>query len=122
MRSNLKLENADADYAWKRIAHIDRPNRRNWEEMAGVWKARMDWIDERCLESDDDEPGIHTNGANSLASESLKHTKGLEKWKKTERLVVGWGDSAWVLQVLPEGSSKTDASDRVGGSATILHQ
>jgi hypothetical protein len=124
MRTNLKLDGADPDYAWKRIAHIDRPNRKNWEEMAGVWKARMVWIDERCLETDEDEPG-HINGTtlNSAASESLKHTKGFGKRKRIERLVVGWGDSAWVLHVSPESPAKgKDASERVAGSATIVHQ
>jgi hypothetical protein len=125
MRSNLKLDSADADYAWKRIAHIDRPNRKNWEEMAGVWKARMDWIDERCLETDEEEPGAHTNGttSSSAASESLKHTKGLHKRKRVEKLVVGWGDSAWVLHVTPDSpAAGKNASECVGGSATIAHQ
>jgi hypothetical protein len=126
MRSNLKLDGADPDYAWKRIAHIDRPNRKHWDEMAGVWKARVDWIDERCLETDEDEPtATHTNGttSSSAASEALKLTKGLPKRKRIEKLVVGWGDSAWVLHVSPENTAKgKDASERNGGSATIVHQ
>ena len=59
----------------------------------------------------------------TAASESLKHTKGLGKRKRVEKLVVGWGDSAWVLHVVPEGPAKgKDSSQRVGGSATIVHQ
>jgi hypothetical protein len=125
MRSNLKLDSADADYAWKRIAHIDRPYRAKWEEMAGVWKARAEWINDKNLETDEDEIS-HTNGtqSSSAASESLQVTKnGRTKKKKVEKLVVGWGDSAWVLHVTPESAGKgKDVGERIGGNATIVHQ
>ena len=141
MRSNLRLEGVDAEYAWKRIAHVDRPKRKGWEEMAGVWRGRMEWIDEGELEGDEEEDfsaaagvgGVKHVGTNGMAgttaaSESLKHTKGMgtSKRRKIEKLVVGWGDSAWVLHVSPEGPAKGKVKDavegqRVGGSATIVH-
>jgi vacuolar protein sorting-associated protein 41 len=123
MRSDIKLEGEFADYAWKRIAHIDRPYRAQWEEMAGVWKARVEWINEHNLETDED--ASHTNGAQSSASasETLQITKnGRPKRKRTEKLVVGWGDSAWVLHVTPEGWKSGKDGERIGGSATIVHQ
>jgi hypothetical protein len=123
MRSNIKLEGIDSDYAWKRIAHIDRPNRTRWEEMAGVWKARVEWIDEKNLEADEDE-AVEPNGtpSASAASQSLRNGR-TPKRKRTEKLVVGWGDTAWVLQVTPESAGKgKDVGERIGGSATIVHQ
>jgi hypothetical protein len=41
MRSNTGLEGVDIDSAWKRIAHVDRPQDSGWEEMAAVWKAQL---------------------------------------------------------------------------------
>lgn len=122
MRSDIKLDSENADYAWKRIAHVDRPYRAQWEEMAGVWKARVEWINEGNLETDEEDV-LHSNGAQSSASASdtLRLAKnGRPKRKKAEKLVVGWGDSAWVLQVTPETTLKS--GERVGGSATIVHQ
>ncbi|KAJ9647000.1 Vacuolar protein sorting-associated protein 41 [Coniosporium tulheliwenetii] len=55
MRSNIRLDSADSESAWKRIAHVDRPNRKGWEDMAGVWKARAEWINDSNLESDDED-------------------------------------------------------------------
>ncbi|TID14298.1 Vacuolar protein sorting-associated protein 41-like protein [Venturia nashicola] len=121
MRSDIRLDSEDADYAWKRIAHVDRPYRARWEEMAGVWKARVEWINESNLETDEEDMP-HSNGAQSSASasDSLRIAKnGRHKRKKAEKLVVGWGDSAWVLQVTPETTLKS--GERVGGSANIVH-
>ena len=53
MRSDLHLETAEAGFEWKRISHIDRPNRSGWEDMAGVWKARAEWINRDNLEQDE---------------------------------------------------------------------
>jgi hypothetical protein len=126
MRSNIKLESTDADYAWRRIAHIDRPNRARWEEMAGVWKARVEWIDDKNLETDEEE-SMQTNGAQSASatSGSLQTPKNGRtiKRRRVEKLVVGWGDSAWVLHVTPESAGRgKDVGERIGGSATILYQ
>lgn len=97
MHSNLKLDSGESSLEWKRMSHIDRPNRPRWEEMAGVWKARVEWIDRDQIEVDDDSPIItvmlsSTNGASSLPGQ----TKG-----KVEEVLVGWGDSAWIIKVYP---------------------
>ena len=55
MRTGTKLQSGDADYAWSRIAHVDKPGRPQWEEMAGVWRPRAEWIDEARLEPDEEE-------------------------------------------------------------------
>lgn len=132
MRSNLHLANEDLDHAWRRIAHIDRPSRGQWEDMAGVWKARCEWIDQRNLEPDEEEkPEMPTtNGSTAVLSPNSKATAALQQVKKTdstkrrtEKLVVGWGDTAWVLDVKPESAGVgKDAGERVIGSANIVHQ
>jgi len=131
MRTNIHLESADSESAWKRIGFIDRPNRRTWEEMAGVWKARAEWIDDKCLESDDDSL-ITPNGSSHHAAEtkedptlphkrSDKHRHGKSK-KRTEKLVVGWGDAAWVIHVNPGGAGVgRDVGERSVGSVDIKH-
>jgi len=124
MRSNLHLASEHPDHAWRRIAHIDRPSRPKWEEMAGVWRARCEWIEDGNLESDDDQVPT-ANGSNagaaptSIAAASLQLVSKADRSKKkrTEKLVVGWGDTAWVLHVKPE-----PAGERTVGSATIVHQ
>jgi hypothetical protein len=130
MRSNLHLGSEDQDHAWRRIAHIDHPGQPQWEDMAGVWKARCEWIDESHLEPDEEEKPT-TNGSNMVLSPNSKATAALQLVKKTdsskkrriETLVVGWGDTAWVLHVKPESAGVgKDAGERVIGSATIVHQ
>ncbi|KAL1964068.1 hypothetical protein VTN77DRAFT_7486 [Rasamsonia byssochlamydoides] len=121
MRSNLHLESSDSEYAWTRISHIDRPNRPGWEEMAGVWKAHVEWIDENALESDDragSQPGSAHQG-DSGASSILKANQ------KVEKLVVGWGGTVWVINVFPDRvtpSASRMEEKRLGAAevATIL--
>ncbi|KAF1843921.1 vacuolar assembly protein-like protein [Cucurbitaria berberidis CBS 394.84] len=128
MRTNLHLDSADSDAAWKRIGFIDKPNRRVWEEMAGVWKARMEWVDDRSLESDDDAimsmNGGHTSGKAELTLPHHRiheHPKGTKK-RKMEKLVIGWGDAAWVVHVQPGGvGTGNDVSERSVGSAEVVH-
>jgi vacuolar protein sorting-associated protein 41 len=127
MRTNIQLESGDADYAWSRIAHIDRPERSQWEEMVGVWKARAEWINEANLEAEDDEPsanGGHKNGTpiENLSIEATKNGRSQSK-RRTEKLVVGWGDSVWILSVKSESKSTgKEPGRRTAGSATIIHQ
>ncbi|KAJ5104095.1 hypothetical protein N7532_004624 [Penicillium argentinense] len=84
MRSNLHLETSESEFAWKRISHIDRPNRPGWEEMAGVWKARAEWIDQSALYDEDNlEPDLTTT---SQKPSSVRISENIEK------LVVGWGE------------------------------
>lgn len=128
MRTNLHLDGADSESAWKRIGFIDKPNRRIWQDMAGVWKARMEWIDDQSLESDDDaimsmnaKHGVDKTESilphHRLHEPSNKANKG-----KTEKLVIGWGDAAWVVHVHPGGAGVgKDVGERSVGSAEIIH-
>ncbi|KAF8859309.1 vacuolar assembly protein-like protein [Acephala macrosclerotiorum] len=101
MRSNLNLESADSDSAWKRIGHIDRPQDDGWEEMAAVWKGRVEWIDEKSLETDEDdkarESGISSPAATRLRQQVSKSNMRIEK------LLVGWGGTIWIINVHPGG-------------------
>ncbi|KAF2717832.1 hypothetical protein K431DRAFT_333627 [Polychaeton citri CBS 116435] len=113
MRSHLKLGEQTED-AWKRIAHASKPNRKDWVDMAGVWKARVQWVDDKTLEDDqiDELNGVNGNGT---ATSVLK-----EKKRRVEKLVVGWGDTAWVLHV-QQGTSSDTGQKRVG-SADIINK
>jgi len=111
MRSHIGLESADADSSWKRIAHVDRPNETGWEEMAGVWKARVEWIDEKSLESDD----VFNVGSGSSKIEKKN------KKSKSEKLLVGWGSTIWLIKVLPGGVGVGKyAGERSVGSAELM--
>lgn len=114
MRSNLHLQ-AESGHSWQRFSHIDRPNRPGWEEMASVWKGRIEWVDENGLESDEDEYGLPP-GFSSLHSstvpadvQSSKRTKGS---KSIEKLVVGWADTIWIINVHSTGAG---SSKETGG-------
>lgn len=99
MRSKLQLESADAEDAWKRIGHIDRPQTDEWEEMAGVWKGRAEWIDEQSVETDEEgnAPEPVSASVPAAAKKATKHEK------KVERLLVGWGGTIWIIHVHPGG-------------------
>ncbi|SMY28809.1 unnamed protein product [Zymoseptoria tritici ST99CH_1A5] len=117
MRSHLKLGSEDGEDAWKRIAHVPRANRRLWNEMAAVWRGRCEWIDDKSLEADDEQVSVSHVGANGTTP-----TKGK---KRVEKLVVGWGDTAWILHV-QSGSSTATSGNASGkrqiGSADIIHK
>jgi hypothetical protein len=118
MRSKLHLESADSEDAWKRIGHIDRPQTDEWETMAGVWKGRVDWIDEKSIEADE---GLPTDqGISSPAAQMLKDQAILGK-RSIERLVVGWGGTIWIIHVHPGsiGVGK-NAGERSIGRAEIV--
>ena len=90
--------------------------------MAGVWKARCEWIEDGNLESEDDDLPA-ANGSNAAASLQMVSKADKSKKKRTEKLVVGWGDTAWVLHVKPElAGVNAGAGDRMIGNATIVHQ
>lgn len=101
MRTNLHLEGADAEFAWHRIGHIERPHEDSWEEMAGVWKARAEWIDEKTLETDEDDKSREAS-ASSLATTKLKQQASSPD-QRIEKLVVGWGGTVWMINVHPGG-------------------
>ena len=99
MRSDLHIEGAESGFEWKRISHIDRPNRPAWEDMAGVWKARADWINRDNLELDETRAQTGAQSANGTPFQAEKSDAGL---KKLEGVIVGWGDTTWLINVFPE--------------------
>lgn len=108
MRSNLHLDSSETEFAWKRISHIDRPNRPGWEEMASVWKARAEWIDESALDNEDNlEPHDATKGPNTSSTPIPENR---------EKLVVGWGGTVWVIDVFPNRVSKSSKGERYGSA------
>ncbi len=113
MRSNLHLENSDSGFEWKRLSHIDRPNRQGWDDMAGVWKARAEWMNRGNLETDD-EPIYDIpkgNGKSSISSQST-----------FEEVVVGWGDTVWLIRVYAGGiGTGEEAGERKMGRAEVTN-
>ncbi|KID98180.1 Tetratricopeptide-like helical, partial [Metarhizium majus ARSEF 297] len=89
MRSKLHLESAEAEGAWHRIGHCDRPQTEEWDTMASVWKGRLEWIDEQAIETD--ESRFSGDGAVNLVTSTPKKT--------VERLLVGWGSTIWIIHV-----------------------
>lgn len=108
MRSNLHLESSESEFAWKRISHIDRPSGPGWEEMASVWKARAEWIDPSALSEDDDLDPNHER--------PRRETSSTEVPEKTEKLVVGWGGTVWVIDVYPNRANKSSKGERYGSA------
>lgn len=101
MRSNLHLEAVDSESAWKRIGHIDRPQDDGWEEMAGVWKGRVEWIDEKNLETDEDAKMGEASALSPAGAKSKQ--QALKDNKRVEKLLVGWGGTIWIINVHPGG-------------------
>jgi hypothetical protein len=112
MRSHLKLGSEDSEDAWRRIAHAQKPNKKIWEEMAGVWKGRCEWVDDKSLEADEQIPE---------AEDDKAATSKTKKSAKFEKLVVGWGDTAWLLHVHSTNAT-TSSGKRQVGSADIIHK
>ena len=100
MRSNLRLESFETDLAWTRISHIDHPNRPGWDEMAGIWKAHVEWIDEAGLESDELYP-IYSSAAKAPEASDIERLKSTKQSRRVEKLVVGWSGTIWIINVYP---------------------
>ncbi|QGA13154.1 hypothetical protein EYB26_000801 [Talaromyces marneffei] len=111
MRSNLHLEAADAEFAWTRIRHIDRPNRPQWEEMASVWKAHAEWVDMKSFEIPEN------NDTESILGQQIPSGSS-----EVEKLVVGWGGTIWVINVYPDRTPPpgTRAGNRKLGDAEVV--
>lgn len=97
MRTKLHLENGDVEDAWKRVGHVDRPQTDEWEEMAGVWKGRAEWIDEQAVEPDDD--GRESDPMGTISSTSKAKSVTTRGSGNYERLLVGWGGTIWIIHV-----------------------
>ena len=122
MRSNLHLESGETDFAWKRISHTDHPNRPGWDQMAGIWKAHVEWIDEAGLESDD---GYYptTNGSLKGNPEppDIERLKATQKSRQVEKLVVGWSNTIWIINVHPGGAGVgKEVGERKIGRAEVV--
>ncbi|KKY15515.1 putative vacuolar assembly [Phaeomoniella chlamydospora] len=123
MRSHLHLEGSDSGSEWKRIGHIDRPNRPGWDVMAPAWRARAEWIDRNNLDTEDnsslDISKLH--GSNGRAEDLLRD---VTKRNSPDEVVVGWGGTVWMLKVFPGGPGVgKDAGEKSVGRveiATIL--
>jgi hypothetical protein len=116
MRSNLRLESGETE--WARISHVDRPARPGWEDMAGVWKARVEWIERENLETEDDTTLQHVLSSNGDPGEPSKPAK---KRDNNEEVVVGWGDNVWILKIYPGGiGTGKEAGERKAERAEII--
>ncbi|KAI1139405.1 hypothetical protein F5Y05DRAFT_381887 [Hypoxylon sp. FL0543] len=120
MRSKLHLDSADAEDAWKRIGHIDRPQTDEWEEMAGVWKGRAEWIDDQAIGSEEEEK--ESDALGQLSPAVAKLSQQAQRHDKTiERLLVGWGGTIWIIHVHPGGVGVgKNAGERSIGRAEIV--
>ena len=119
IRSNLHLDAGEAEFSWKRFGHIDHPSLPGWEEMAGVWKPHVEWIDEAGLESDDFNIDS-SNGSQGMSqnqpSGQLSGSKINPKRPNNEKLLVGWSGTIWIINVYPGGSSigKDNGERKIG--------
>ena len=119
MRSHLRLGSEQEEDKWRRIAHASRPNKRRWEEMSGVWRGRAEWVDEKKLETDDEhDESTMTNGTATATATTASPQK--KKASKIEKLVVGWGDTAWIMHV-KEGGLSAAGKPQIG-SADIVRK
>lgn len=120
MRSHLHLESGETELAWRRISHTDHPNRPGWDEMAGTWKAHVEWIDEAGLEVDDE---FSTN--DGTLEKSVDASNGqpprTPAGKRIEKLVVGWSGTIWVINVHPggTGSGKGTGERKIGRAEVV---
>lgn len=120
------VEAQESQEAWKRIGHVPRPEGPAWDDMAGVWRARSQWIDHRYLESEGDGKPA-SNGGSHLPSgtakvppgqpENLSRSSPNPRKQRFERLLVGWGDTVWVLHIHGAGSGS-----KASGRAEIVQR
>ena len=120
MRSNLYLDSAESEFAWKRISHIDHPNRPGWDEMAGTWKAHLEWINEEGLETEDQCYGntVDDKDKEPVNGDRLKQSK---QSQKIEKLVVGWSGTIWIINMHPgvAGKGKEIEKRRIGHAEVV---
>lgn len=119
MRSHLHLESADAESAWKRVGHVDRPQEDEWEEMASVWKARIEWVDEQSLETDEDDT-TREAASSSPVTAKLRQQVPMST-DRIEKLLVGWGGTIWIINVHPGSTGiGKHVGERSVGRAEII--
>lgn len=121
MRSNLHLNSADSDSAWKRIGHIDRPDDQNWGEMASAWKARVEWIDSKSLQTNQMEKSNEIPEIISASSSIINSKK--KPIANAERLLIGWGGTIWIVDIHHEGpfdGTKSNTRNSPSGRPEIV--
>lgn len=107
------------EVAWKRISAIERPESIP-EEMASVYKPRLEWVDRRNLTEDDPE-GHTVTTADDVSPTAVKGKPSLgTDWGQKEKLVVGWGGTIWVVDVFAGDGSGEEGENRAGW-AEIVH-
>lgn len=115
MRSNIGLGNQEADLAWKRLSHIDRPKSSDWNDMAGVWKARAEWVNRDSMETYNTSP--ESSDTTAIQQSPVQES---DPAFSTEKLIVGWGGTIWVVDVSPtEPQPDKEPAQRKGGSVSI---
>ncbi|KAI1822480.1 hypothetical protein F4861DRAFT_540971 [Xylaria intraflava] len=116
MRTKVHLDSGDTEDAWKRIGHIDRPQTDEWEEMAGFWEGRAEWIDDQAIGSGDGETKDDATLATLSPAAARLSLQAKSHDKNIERLIVGWGGTIWIIHVHPGhvNPSKNDAQRSVG--------
>ena len=120
MRSNIRLGNFETESAWKRIGHVPKPPRAIWEEMGGLWKAQVAWIDDECLMVDDKDPP--TRSSTTSDGQRPEKSRQSSAARPKERLLVGWGDTVWILEVQHGGKGTgKDVGEQLTSSANITH-
>ena len=120
MRSSLGLESGEMDYAWKRINHVDRPNRTGWEEMSGESKARAESIKEVGQLAAN---GTTNAADDAIEAQSVMSSMSFKKAQRSfgrEKLLVGWGGTIWIMHVHPPDSGGKNASERKIGRVEIV--
>ena len=116
MLSKLHLDSSNSVFSWKRIGHIDRPRRDDWDEMANVWKARAEWVDKNAMDTGD----IFSAGADPPSGYTMGRPNSNREYDRVEKLIVGWGGTVWVINVLPAGTGTSGGvGERKIGSAEI---
>jgi vacuolar protein sorting-associated protein 41 len=122
MRSNLHLEGVDSDFAWKRVGHVDRPSGQQWEDMGALWKARVEWVDEKGLEGEEEENKSQSSAHQSSAAEAqMRALSKSSRSRDMEKLLIGWGGTVWVINVHHGGPGKgKHVGERTAGRAEIV--
>ena len=105
MRSHLHLEHSESELSWERFCHIDRPRSQIWDEMASVWKARIEWVDEDSLRFE---------AASDSQEINIDARRNSTKDDQLDRLLVGWGGTIWIVGVSPGDREKGVGKDRIG--------
>jgi vacuolar protein sorting-associated protein 41 len=126
MRSGLHFDAEGAhhaDEAWRRIGGFERPQNKEWDVMAGVWRGRAEWIDEKAVLPDGEEDAAGKEALMSPVRGGDKSKAPQIRGKDPfERLIVGWGSRIWIVHVHPGGIGVgRHAGERLPGRAEIVN-